>query len=108
MTALYMNDKCSKLEDFHVTFNCVHPGIVRTDLYEHVRWIAYAAAIFMRSPKEGADTLIHAAVAPEIEGKGGLYLENSQIRTPSEFCRNFENQVKMWQKSCELCGVNPL
>ena len=62
----------------------------------------------MRSPRQGADTLVHAVLAPELEGRGGLYLENSQIRTAHSFCLNLENQVKLWQKSCEVCEVNPL
>ena len=55
--------------------------------------------------EQGGDTLVHAATAPEIEGKGGLYLENSQIYTPSTFSRNLENQVNLWNKSCEACSI---
>ena len=108
MCSIYMSEKCAKMGDHYVTFNALHPGIVRTDLYQHARWITYIGALFMRSPRQGGDTLVHAAVSPELEGRGGLYLENSQVRTPSSFCRNLENQVKLWQLSCELCEVTPL
>ena len=60
----------------------------------------------MKSPEQGGDTLVHAAIAPELETKGGFYLENSQVYTPNSFCRNLENQLKLWNISCELCGIN--
>ena len=34
---------------------------------------------FMKSIEQGAATTVWACVAPELEGKGGLYLENCQI-----------------------------
>lgn len=60
----------------------------------------------MKSPEQGGDTLVHAALSPELEGKGGLYLENSQEATPSSFSRNIENQIKMWNASCQACGIS--
>ena len=60
----------------------------------------------MKTPEQGGDTLVHAAVGPDLENTdGGLYLENSQAYTPSSFCRNLENQLKLWNKSCELVGI---
>ena len=62
--------------------------------------------LFMKTAKQGGDVLVHAAVSPDLEAKGGLYLENSQIRTPSAFCRNLENQKIMWEQSCDLCDIS--
>lgn len=61
--------------------------------------------LLMKTPKQGGDTLVHAALSPELDGKSGLYLENSKIRTPSGYSRNIENQVKMFKASCQLCGI---
>lgn len=57
------------------------PGGIRTPLQRHVQ--AYmeselqkpAVARFMKSPEQGAATSVFAAVARELEGKGGVYLE---------------------------------
>ena len=106
MASLYLTEKMKSVdEDVFVTFNSLHPGIVKTDLYAHIRWLTFLFGLFMKSPKQGGDTLVHAAVAPELEGKSGLYLENSKIRTPSAYSRNIENQVKMFKASCQLCGI---
>ena len=53
----------------------------------------------------GGDTLVHAATDPEIEGKGGLYFENSQVYTPKYFTRVLKNQGKLWNYSCEACNI---
>ena len=53
----------------------------------------------------GGDTLVHAATDPEIEGKGGLYFENSQVYTPKYFTRVLKNQGKLWNYSCEACSI---
>ncbi len=39
MTSKYLNEKCSTLDNCYVTFNSVHPGVVKTDLYANARWI---------------------------------------------------------------------
>ena len=59
----------------------------------------------MKSPEQGGDTLVHAAVAPELEHQGGLYLENSQVYTPNSFCRDVENQSKLWNESTKLLDI---
>jgi len=105
MSSIYLNNKCETMENCHVTFNSVHPGVVNTDLYAHARYVTLLFKLFMKSPEQGGDILVHAATAPDIEGKGGLYLENSQIYTPSTFSRNLENQVNLWNKSCEACSI---
>ena len=64
------------------------------------------AGMLMKNVTQGGDTLVHATIAPELEGVGGKYLENSQIYTPATFSSSFENQLKMWHKSCEACGIN--
>ena len=62
--------------------------------------------MLMKSAKQSSDTLVHAVVAPELEGIGAKYLENSQITTPGAFSRDLANQAEMWKKSCELCGIS--
>lgn len=107
MSSIYLNEKCTTMDpECHVMFNSVHPGVVNTDLYEHARYITLLFKLFMKTPKQGGDTLVHAATAPELNGKGGLYLENSKIAKASSFSRNLENQVNLWNKSCEACSIN--
>jgi NAD(P)-dependent dehydrogenase (short-subunit alcohol dehydrogenase family) len=72
--------------------NAVHPGGIMTGLQKHVSheeqvkmgWVDEAGAQNSRfkSTEQGAATSIWAAVAPELEGVGGLYLEDCAIAKP--------------------------
>ena len=69
-----------------ITANAVHPGGIMTGLQkflplEEMRALGWLKAddtpldIF-KSPAQGASTSVWAATAPELKGKGGLYLED--------------------------------
>ena len=73
-----------------VTMNVVTPGGVVTNLGRHVTladavrlgWVNEDGTLpsgKMRTPDEGAASPVWAAVAPELEGRGGLYIEDCAI-----------------------------
>ncbi|MCP1470274.1 NAD(P)-dependent dehydrogenase (short-subunit alcohol dehydrogenase family) [Sphingobium sp. OAS761] len=73
-----------------VTMNVATPGGVATNLGRHVTfedavrlgWINEDGSLpqgRMRTPEEGAASPIWAAVAPELAGRGGLYIEDCAI-----------------------------
>lgn len=73
-----------------VTMNAVTPGGVATSLGRHVTfadavalgWVREDGTLpkgRMRSPDEGAASPLWAAVAPELAGRGGLYIEDCGI-----------------------------
>ena len=68
--------------------NALHPGVILTELsrhmhredYEHLRKrAAPSGGLKMKSVATGAATSVYAATAPELEGRGGLYLEDCGI-----------------------------
>jgi NAD(P)-dependent dehydrogenase (short-subunit alcohol dehydrogenase family) len=67
--------------------NALHPGVIPTDLsrhmvqedYEHLRKRAPGGRLQIKSVEAGAATAVYAATAPELEGRGGLYLEDCGI-----------------------------
>ncbi len=75
-----------------INVNAVHPGGIMTGLQKHVTreeqvkmgWIDEAGVgnPRMKSTEQGAATSIWAAVAPELEGIGGRYLEDCSIAKP--------------------------
>jgi NAD(P)-dependent dehydrogenase (short-subunit alcohol dehydrogenase family) len=73
-----------------VTANAVTPGAVVTNLGRHVTqqdaidlgWLRPDGTVpdmIFKTPEQGAATSVWAAVAPELEGVGGLYLEDCQV-----------------------------
>lgn len=109
MSTIHLNKELEAMENCHVTVNSLHPGVVRTELYQNSKYVTILNTLccgsLMKTPKQGGDTLVHAVAAPEIEGKGGLYFENSQEYTPKHFTRVLLNQVKLWNYSCEACNI---
>jgi NAD(P)-dependent dehydrogenase (short-subunit alcohol dehydrogenase family) len=75
-----------------ITSNAVMPGGIMTGLQKHMPreqkialgWIDEAGNVNERfkSTAQGAATSIWAAVAPELDGVGGLYLEDCNVAAP--------------------------
>ncbi|MCD0158970.1 oxidoreductase [Deinococcus sp. 6GRE01] len=75
-----------------VTANAVHPGGIMTGLQKHMPegeaqrrgWIDENGVPnpAFKTPAQGASTSVWAATAPELDGVGGLFLEDLQQSTP--------------------------
>jgi NAD(P)-dependent dehydrogenase (short-subunit alcohol dehydrogenase family) len=75
-----------RFADLGVTANAVMPGGIMTPLQRHLPQEEMVAMGWMdpdgnvragfKTPSQGASTSVWAAVGPELEGVGGLYLEN--------------------------------
>ncbi len=74
----------------------VHPGVINTNLHRHLTKeilaelgaAATASGARMapqtrKSIPQGAATSVWAATAPELDGKGGLYLQDCGIAPPA-------------------------
>ncbi len=80
----------------------VHPGLVDTGIFPS--W----AMIFIRrnalTPAEGADTIVWAATAPELEKASGGYYSRRQERVPSEVALDDALAAELWRRSEEWCA----
>ncbi|CAG9983059.1 unnamed protein product [Clonostachys byssicola] len=98
----------------------LHPGSIATELQRHVpasvqkEWADdKEGAKGWKSVEQGAATTVLAAVSPELEGKGGLYLEDTQVAQPpargtsgiADWAYDNEGPSKLWSKSLELLGL---
>jgi NAD(P)-dependent dehydrogenase (short-subunit alcohol dehydrogenase family) len=82
-----------RLSERGVTANAVHPGMIVTELGRHLskddvkelmsRRPAGSEMVW-KSVESGAATSVWAAAAPELEGRGGLYLEDCHEAGPKE------------------------
>jgi NAD(P)-dependent dehydrogenase (short-subunit alcohol dehydrogenase family) len=70
----------------------VHPGVIMTRLSRHMQQADFESLmsrtppgeeLVFKSVEQGAATTVWAATAAELEGKGGIYLENCQIAQPA-------------------------
>jgi NAD(P)-dependent dehydrogenase (short-subunit alcohol dehydrogenase family) len=89
-----------------VTAVALHPGVVATEIWRRIpnpaRFLAHK--LFMITAPEGAERVLHAALAPDVI-PGGYYNE-FELRRPSRLADDPALAEALWQKSTEWCDVD--
>ena len=106
---LFTRELAERLEGTGVTANSMHPGGVNTNFGNNNSGIMAvlfrAFKPFMRTPEQGADTLIYLASSPEVEGMTGKYLADRKIKVASDAAYDETLQKKLWEASEQLTGL---
>ncbi len=104
--------------------NAVHPGGIMTGLQKHLEdsevqgfgWVNERGDVneAFKTPSQGASTSVWAAVGPELDGIGGLYLEDCAQAQPfdesfpfagvRDYAIDPERAAMLWDLSLELVG----
>ncbi len=124
--ALFAVGLNKRLAPQNVRAYSVHPGIIETDLSRHMddddRKFLFNSSDESRPPTRfktipaGAATSVYAATAPELEDKGGAYLENCGVAPVCDeagatvgvrsYAVSEDNAEKLWALSEKLLGVS--
>jgi NAD(P)-dependent dehydrogenase (short-subunit alcohol dehydrogenase family) len=107
---VYTLELAERLQGTGVTVNCLHPGVVATNLFPSTsRPMALAAGMakrFMMSPEEGAATTIYLALSPEVADISGAYFDQHRRRAePAPAARNSTLQHELRRLSARLMGL---
>ncbi len=115
---MFTQSLARRLEGTGVTVNCLHPGVVDTGFGREGSFIyklskAIARPFFYLNKEQGAQTQIHCAESPDIDGVTGKYFVKKKTVKSSKSSYRVENQERLWNLSEELCGLphwedNPL
>ncbi|MFC8242690.1 SDR family NAD(P)-dependent oxidoreductase [Streptomyces chartreusis] len=106
----------------------LHPGGIITPLQRHLPkaemvergWIDEQGNVLnpegFKSPEQGAATQVWAATSPQLDGMGGVYLEDCDIAEPAvdggersgvkAWATDPEQAARLWALSAELTGVD--
>jgi len=100
--------------------NALHPGGIVTELARHLQPEDYeflskrASTMKFKSVEAGAATQVFAATAPELEGRGGLYLEDCRVAAVNDaadaldgvksYALDAGNAERLWEVSEKLVG----
>ncbi|MGW6402665.1 SDR family NAD(P)-dependent oxidoreductase [Streptomyces sp. NPDC055134] len=106
----------------------LHPGGILTPLQRHLPrqemvergWIDEDGNPLhpeaFKTPQQGAATQVWAATSPQLDGMGGVYLEDCDIAEPApadgsrvgvkEWATDPEQAARLWALSAELTGVD--
>ena len=106
---LFTYELARRLRGTGVTANCLHPGVIATRLladYMNVPLVGGAIArTFGGSPEAGAETSIHLAASPEVEGVTGKYFVERRATRSSRASYDEELQHRLWEVSAQLTAL---
>jgi NAD(P)-dependent dehydrogenase (short-subunit alcohol dehydrogenase family) len=108
-TVLFTYELARRLEGTGVSANCLHPGVVGTNLGSGVSgvfgFMVRALGPFMKSPEKGAETSIYLASSPEVEGLSGKYFVKKAEARSSDVSHDKRLARRLWEVSAELTNV---
>ncbi|HVE77554.1 MAG TPA: SDR family NAD(P)-dependent oxidoreductase, partial [Gemmatimonadaceae bacterium] len=104
-TVMFTYELAERLAGTGVTANCVHPGLVATDLMRDLpRWMRAAYEPFLLTPEAGARGVVWLASAPEVAGVSGRYFSGRREKRSSRRSYDAEARRRLWAVSRELTG----
>jgi NAD(P)-dependent dehydrogenase (short-subunit alcohol dehydrogenase family) len=105
---LFTYELADRLRGTGVVVNCVHPGGVNTNFGNNNRSVGILLfrvfKPFMRTPEQGADTIVYLASSPEAGGMSGKYMMDREEVSPGQ-PRDEALQKRLWGVSEELTSL---
>ncbi len=90
-----------------LTVNCLHPGVVATNLLP--RWLRIVKPLMTAvtfDAERGARTTLHLALSPAVAGESGRYFdEHQREKTASATANDVDLQEKLWAASERWTGT---
>jgi NAD(P)-dependent dehydrogenase (short-subunit alcohol dehydrogenase family) len=106
---LFTYELAERLEGTGVVANCLHPGGVNTNFGNNNRsfgtLLFRAFKPFMRTPEQGADTVVYLAVSPEAGKMTGRYLTDRKVISSYEEFHDEVTRRRLWEVSEELTNL---
>jgi len=108
-TVLFTYELARRLEGTGVTANCLHPGVVGTNLGSGVSgvfgFMVRTLTPLMKSPEKGAETSIYLASSPEVESLSGRYYVKKAEARSSDVSYDERLARRLWEASADLTNV---
>jgi retinol dehydrogenase 12 len=96
-----------RLDDLGITANVLHPGLVRTHIWEKFGFLSQLVTRFYLlnrslTSEEGAQTSVYLAASPEVEGVSGKYFYRCQAVDSSRESYNVNEARRLWEAGAQL------
>lgn len=102
---LFTAELAKRLEGSLVTANCLHPGVINTNLYQNYMGKEGAGGASDDDLERGAETSVYLAASAEGASVSGKYFSNRQQRTLSHANLNEETALRLWRLSEQMVGL---
>jgi len=100
-TIAFTYELARRLENTNITANCLHPGVIGSNIESNPRWLRR----FLASPEKGARTPIYLAASPDVEGVSGRYFIACTPRESAPDSRDPALMRRLWQTGERLTGA---
>lgn len=108
--AMQMNamELAERLRDRNIAVNTLHPGAVSTGILDcYSPFQQFMLRLFFTTPEKGARTSIHVAALEGDDLPTGTYFSGEKPAKPGKQVANQALRKKIWDISCEYCGLSP-
>jgi NAD(P)-dependent dehydrogenase (short-subunit alcohol dehydrogenase family) len=106
---LFTRQLARRLGGTSVTANCLHPGFVATrfgaDNGLFPRLAIRVAMLGAIGVKEGADTIVYLASAPDVAGSSGGYYQGRRLTRASPQSQDSTAAERLWSESARISGI---
>ena len=100
---LITQELAKRLEGSGVTVNCLHPGLVATNLsHDWSPPLRVLYRLVCMSSAKGAQTALYLASSPEVEGMTGHYFKKQRPATLPRLAQDEASAKRLWQVSEEM------
>ncbi|XP_034238449.1 retinol dehydrogenase 13-like [Thrips palmi] len=104
---LFTRELAKRLQGTDVTVNAVHPGIVDTNIVRNTGFFTTSLMFilrpvvwaFIKSPRQGAQAVLHVALHPDLQQTSGQYFNLREIAEPSKDALNDKLALWLWLTS---------
>jgi len=99
-----------RLQGTGVTANCLHPGVVATNIWPANPPLLFKIILgvmkpFMLNSKQGAEVTLYLATSPDIEEVSGTYFVKSKPAESSPLSRDPKIAADIWQWTQKMIGA---
>ncbi len=111
---LFTYELARRMEGTNITANALHPGLVRTSISTsagrlsafgerlvHLIWRSHIV-----SADKGAETIVHLAASPSVEGVSGKYFVDKRAVPSSDSSYDVDVAKRLWDVSSALTGLS--
>ena len=104
---LFTVELASRLAGSGVTANCLHPGVVATNIFTAFggrtgKVFTVLLRPFMLSPADGAKTSIYLASSPEVANVTGKFFDKCREVAPTPAAQDLGVAKRLWEVSAKL------
>ncbi len=90
----------------NITANCLHPGVVNTNLFNFSpKAFQFFARPFMMTPRKGAEASIYLATSSEVEHISGEYFNKKKLTHSSKASYDEHAAELLWERSVQYVGL---